>query len=92
MQVQRQSSYNWLHNLHSRWHCKYYTNSVFEGNSASMNDAYADVFVGSLATVDGCGNEGLEDELGSECLSSSVAWIALVLSVFVGSISLVMAL
>ena len=68
------------------------TESVFEGNAVTVSDDHANVFIGNMVTVDGCGNDDLEDELGARCSSSTIARIRLVLSAFVGSLSLVMAL
>jgi len=66
--------------------------NVFEDNSATANEDVADVFVGATATVEGCGNEGPEGDLALGCSSSTIARMASVLTLIVGSLSLIMAL
>jgi len=50
--------------------------SIFEGNTATGDNEYGDIFVSEEATLKGCGNSGLDEgDLTATCPeSTAIAW------------------
>jgi len=65
------------------------SDSVFEGNSATLNQAFGDIFSLSTANVSGCGNDGITGDLGAACpTSTGITWITSLSIRIVGSLFL----